>query len=101
MYSFNCYIVRTHIKIFFFIRNVISIKCCKLKFPTVVILDGSYLYINIGLLADAYLYQVELIKLFCVLIELCFATGYLTEKGFDRVFHLLVISIFIGISLWC
>lgn len=62
---------------------------------------GWVLFIYIGLLADAYLYQVELIKLFYVLIELCFATGYLTEKGFDRVFHLLVISIFIGISFWC
>lgn len=62
---------------------------------------GLDLIIYIGLLADTYIYQVELIKLFCVLIELCFATGYLTEKGFDRVFHLLVISIFIGISLWC
>lgn len=62
---------------------------------------GLDLIIYIGLLTDAYSYQVELIKLFCVLIELCFASGYLTEKGFDRVFHLLVISIFIGISLWC
>lgn len=42
---------------------------------------GWDLFIHIGLLADTYIYQVELIKLFCVLIELCFATGYLTEKG--------------------